>query len=349
MSEFHKKPNRQSNFAQAMKKQGEKAKKNKPKTKKQGGNKLHPRNKHQGKYNLEKLTKVCPGLSKHIVLNVRNEQTIDFSNPEAVKLLNSALLKQYYNLSYWDIPEGYLCPPIPGRADYIHYMADVLAESNDGKIPEGAQITCLDVGTGANCIYPIIGANTYGWSFVGSDIDKQSIASARKIVEKNLCLNEKVELKLQPNTKNILQGILSHEKPVDLTICNPPFHASLQAAQEGTLRKLSNLNKKKASKVVLNFGGKGNELWCEGGELKFISNMIRESKAFAKSCLWFSSLVSKSSHLKFINEELDKAGIANVKTIPMGQGNKASRVVAWTFLSQEEQKEWIQTKWNTDG
>jgi len=35
-----------------------------------------------------------------------------------------------------------------------------------------------------------------------------------------------------------------------------------------------------------------------------------------------------------------------VKTIPMGQGNKTSRIVAWTFLSKEQQKEWRNKRWN---
>ena len=61
----------------------------------------------------------------------------------------------------------------------------------------------------------------------------------------------------------------------------------------GTLRKLSSLKRKKVSKAQLNFGGNANELWCEGGELRFLLNMITESRKFRKNCKWFTSLVSK--------------------------------------------------------
>lgn len=332
-----------STFAQALRSHGKPTKRTQIKPK--GKSKLHPRNKHQGRYDLKKLVKVCPALSKHIVLNIRKEQTVDFANPEAVKLLNAALLMQHYNLKYWDIPENYLCPPIPGRADYIHYMADVLASSNFGKLPNGDKVVCLDVGVGANCVYPIIGASTYNWSFIGSDIDSTSIDSAQKIVDQNQWLKSKVELKLQTDSKDILYGILDHEKQTDLVICNPPFHASLEAAQEGTLRKLSNLNKKEVKEAKLNFGGQGNELWCEGGERRFVGDMIRESKKFGKTCFWFSSIISKQSNLKAIQEYLEIAKATEVKTIAMSQGNKSSRIVAWTFLTSTEQKEWSEVKW----
>ena len=140
-------------------------------------NKLHPRNKHQGRYHFESLKISCPELSLFVHSNKYNDESIDFFDPEAVKALNKALLKQYYKIEYWHIPPNYLCPPIPGRADYLHHIADLLAKSNNGKIPKGNKIHCLDIGTGANCIYPIIGSSEYKWSVVGADID---------VIEENL-------------------------------------------------------------------------------------------------------------------------------------------------------------------
>jgi len=305
--------------------------------------KLHSRNKHQGRYDLEGLMQALPELSPFVKPNKFGDLSIDFADPNAVKTLNRSLLKQYYKLNYWDIPEGYLCPPIPGRADYMHHIADVLRIYNFGNIPK--KIICLDVGTGANCIYPIIGVKEYGWSFIGSDIDPKSIKSAQKIIDSDPELNKSIELKLQSNPKDVFYNILKQEERVDLTVCNPPFHSSLEEAQSGTKRKLSNLNHKEVSTVTLNFGGQNNELWCDGGENKFIKNMIKESKKFSKSCFWFSTLVSKQSNLKGIYDSLKISGASDVKTIAMGQGNKTSRIVAWTFLSSDEQKEWRNTRW----
>jgi 23S rRNA (adenine1618-N6)-methyltransferase len=307
---------------------------------------LHPRNKHRERYDFKQLIAACPELASFVKINIYNDESIDFADPEAVKLLNKALLKHYYDISHWEIPRNYLCPPIPGRADYIHHIAELLGNSNKGKIPTGNAIKCLDIGVGANCVYPIIGVKEYNWSFVGADCDPVAIKSANKIVDLNPNLKGKIELRLQDDPKDIFFGIIQPGEQFDLSICNPPFHASPEEARAGTLRKLSNLNNEKITKQVLNFGGQNNELWCKGGEEKFVKDMIRQSKLFADSCFWYSSLVSKQSHLRSINEALVKAEAAEVKTIPMGQGNKSSRIVAWTFLTPDKQEEWINTRWN---
>jgi 23S rRNA (adenine1618-N6)-methyltransferase len=307
---------------------------------------LHPRNKHRERYDFQLLIESSPELAKFVNVNNYDDESVDFFNPKAVKALNKALLKHYYDIGNWDIPQNYLCPPIPGRADYIHYIADLLGSKNNGKIPTGDTIKCLDIGVGANCVYPIIGNKEYGWSFVGTDIDPVSIESANKIVTQNPFLNGKIEIRLQNNPKDIFRGIINNDELVDLTVCNPPFHASLADAQTGTLRKLNNISGNKITKPTLNFGGQGSELWCEGGEVQFVLEMIRESKEFSGSCFWFSTLISKESNLKSVYEALRKEEALEVKSIPMGQGNKISRIVAWTFLNREQQEKWGSSRWN---
>jgi len=98
---------------------------------------LHIRNKHQSRYDFEQLITTSPDLKAFVSINKFGIETIDFTNPIAVKTLNQALLKQFYKIDNWDIPQNYLCPPIPGRADYIHNIADVLASSNGGVVPKG--------------------------------------------------------------------------------------------------------------------------------------------------------------------------------------------------------------------
>ncbi len=306
---------------------------------------LHPRNKHKGRYDFKQLIHSCPELAPFVILNKYKVESINFADPKAVMMLNRALLNNQYGITYWEIPQGYLCPPIPGRADYIHHIADLLASKNNGKIPKGNRIKCLDIGVGANCIYPIIGVTEYGWSFVGADIDSVSIKSANRIIESNTVLKGKVVARLQDNSKSIFEGVVKRVEKLDLTICNPPFHASAEEAKSGTLRKLNNLNKKKTSKAALNFGGQSNELWCEGGGIRFISDMIYQSQEFSKFCFWFTTLVSKQSNLNEIYSVLNKVKAVEVKTVEMGQGNKVSRFVAWTFLSPAEQKAWSESSW----
>ena len=307
---------------------------------------LHPRNKHRERYDFKLLTVACPELSKYVKLNPYGDESIDFANPKAVKWLNKALLKQYYSLEYWDVPIGYLCPHIPGRADYIHHIAELLGKSNNGKIPIGYKIKCMDIGVGASCIYPVVGNKEYGWSFIGTDIDKAALESANKIINYNAFLKRNVELRFQENPNDIFHGVMERNEPIDVAICNPPFHSSPEEAQKGTLRKLSSLNHKKVTTPVLNFGGQSNELWCTGGEERFVRNMIRQSKQFADNCFWFSTLISKKEHLPAIYDALKLAKATDVKTIQMGQGTKISRIVAWTFLNPTQQKKWLDTRWN---
>lgn len=293
--------------------------------------KLHPRNKHNERYNFELLIDSLPELEPFVRPNQYGDLSIDFSNQEGVKALNKALLKQYYGINFWDIPKGFLCSPIPGRADYIHYLADLLAENNEGNIPKGEAVKVLDIGVGANCVYPIIGGSEYGWSFIGSEISEISKASAETIVAKNEALKNKVEIRLQPNPKSTFRAILNKEEKIAAVICNPPFHASAEAAQSSNFRKVKNLAVNQHENPELNFGGQHNELWCEGGELAFIKNMIFHSREFKDNCKWFTSLVSKKDNLRSLKKALKEAEVKEYKVIPMGQGNKVSRIIAWTF------------------
>lgn len=310
--------------------------------------KLHQRNKHRERYDFQLLTTENPDLIPFVIPSFKGEDTIDFANPIAVKKLNKALLRSYYNIEYWDIPENYLCPPIPGRADYIHHLADLLCTHNYGRIPVGDKITCLDVGIGANCIYPILGHTEYQWNFIGSDINQEALDSAQVIIDKNPTLANHVTLRHQANAKDIFYNVLTHDEKIDVTLCNPPFHASAKEAAAAAAKKESNLQKTTITTPTLNFGGQNSELWCDGGEERFISKMIYESKKFGKSCFWFTTLVSKQASLNSIYYALEKANAHDIVTTPMGQGNKTSRMVAWTFLTREEQRDWKNERWNPE-
>jgi 23S rRNA (adenine1618-N6)-methyltransferase len=306
--------------------------------------KLHTKNIHQGSYDFDKLILDTPELQKFIIKNPEQEDTLNFHDSKAVKTLNQALLKTYYQISSWDIPTGYLCPPIPGRADYIHYLADLITPKNKKKPPRGSQIKVLDLGTGANCIYPILGSSIYQWDFIASDISVASVNSAQKIIASNTKIQPKVSIKHQKDEKCFFENIISAGEFIDITMCNPPFHKSLQEAQAGTARKNKNLGASPSK--TSNFKGQGNELWCQGGELKFIENMIKESVKFAPQCAWFTTLVSKEENLRIIYAILKATGVAKFDTIEMGQGNKKSRIVIWTFLKPKELNFWSQARWS---
>lgn len=311
---------------------------------------LHPRNKHRKGYDFSALISSTPELAAFVKQQPR--QTIDFADPAAVRCLNQALLNHHYGIRFWQLPEGYLCPPVPGRVDYIHHIADLLAETAGGNIPQGKRIRGLDIGTGANGIYPLLACREYGWRMLGSDIDAQALQAAGLVAASNPAVKGQIEHRLQAKAKDIFAGIIQPDEYYDFTVCNPPFHASAAEASAGSQRKQANLARNKQrrggaevtgkAKVQLNFAGQNNELWCPGGEVEFITKMIRQSKDFADQCLWFTSLVSRQENLPALEKQLRKAKVAQLRQVKMAQGQKVSRFLAWSFYTPDEGREWAQ-------
>ncbi|OHX11477.1 23S rRNA (adenine(1618)-N(6))-methyltransferase [Chromobacterium sphagni] len=307
---------------------------------------LHPRNRHQGRYDFAALIAASPGLANYVGKNAFGDESVNFANPAAVKALNRALLKLFYNINDWDIPAGYLCPPIPGRADYIHALADLLALGHKTGIPHGAGIRALDVGVGANAVYPLIGHAEYGWDFVGTEVSDEAMQNAQAILAANPDMAAHIELRRQISSKAIFRHVLDADECFDLTLCNPPFHASQAEADAAARRKWQNLGKDSGKRSPkLNFGGQNRELWCAGGEEAFVCQMVEESVALAGRVYWFTSLVSKSASLTAINRALKQASVTYSRTTPMAQGQKQSRLVAWTFMDRQQQNDWRQRRW----
>ena len=290
---------------------------------------LHPRNRHRNRYDFAALMQSSPALAQFVCRNDHGDDSIDYAKPDAVKALNQALLKHHYGLQEWALPAGYLCPPIPGRADYIHNLADLLADGGD--IPRGNDIRVLDIGVGANAIYPIIGVIEYGWSFVGTDIDAVALKNAHRIIAADPLLLQNIEFRLQPSAGQCLTGVIKTGETFHLTMCNPPFHASLEQASAASLRKISQLRDSKPRDDTRNFAGHTQELCCAGGELGFIRRLIFESAQSPKLSQWFTSLVSKSSHLPVLRRILHTVGAKQVNIVKMSQGQKQTRFIAWSF------------------
>lgn len=304
---------------------------------------LHPRNIHNQPYNFLVLIENYPTLASHVKKNVYGNLSIEYSDALAVKALNAALLKTYYSIVDWDIPDGALCPAIPSRVDYIHYVAELLGvsqpapNSTNKPLRSNDNIKLLDIGTGANGIYSLLACQIYGWHCVGSDINVESLKSAESIIINNPPLAERFTLRVQHNKNRIYEGIINTGELFDISVCNPPFHNSLDEALKSNRRKYHNLTRNRGGIVdkktspTLNFGGQEAELWCKGGERMFLKKLIKESLVFAKQCRWFTCLVSKSDNLKTAKKLLCKQQTSDIREIEMTQGKKITRILAWTY------------------
>lgn len=278
---------------------------------------LHPNNKHKNGYDFKFLKEQYPKISEFVIKKF-DKETIDFSDPIAVKEFNKALLAAHYNIKDWDFSDDNLCPPIPGRVDYIHHLADLISSEKNN--------TILDIGTGASCIYPLLGSVTYNWNFVATDIELDSLDYAQDIIDDN-DLTDKITLRQQLDEMHILKGVLEEGDVFAATMCNPPFYKSAEEARGANRRKSRNLG----NNTVRNFAGNSNELWYVGGEKAFLHTYLYESSLFPKVSAWFTSLVSNKDNVKSLEKSSKKLGVKEFKVIPMHQGNKVTRIVCWQF------------------
>ena len=280
---------------------------------------MHPKNPFNKDYNFNNLIAKHPPLKSFVFENEYGNQTIKFADSQAVKALNTALLKEHFGVNFWNIPENNLCPPVPGRLDYLLHVADLVSEKD---------IHLLDIGTGANLIYPILASTHFNWKCTASEVNTDSLSNAQEIIDKNEALKN-IELRHQQFKSNILEHIIQPTDAFDVVVCNPPFFKNRTDAEKSNLRKFENL--KLSEDKTQNFGGLSNELWYKGGEEAFIKKMAEESIEFKDQVRWFTSIVSQKENLKNIKRAINKTKPTEVKIIEMEQGNKQSRFVAWTF------------------
>lgn len=280
---------------------------------------MHSKNPSRKDYDFDNLVAKYPPLKEFVFVNEHQTNTIKFADHEAVKALNTALLKAHYGINYWHIPENNLCPPVPGRLDYLLHIADLFTKKN---------IKLLDVGTGANLIYPILATAHFNWKCTASEVNLDSLSNAEQIIDKNPALKN-IELRHQQFKSNILEHIIQPQDSFDVVICNPPFFKNRTDAEKANSRKFQNL--KLSEEKTQNFGGLSNELWYKGGEEGFIKTMAAESLQFKDQVNWFTAIVSQKENLKNIKRAINKTKPTHVKIVEMEQGNKQSRFIAWTF------------------
>jgi len=292
---------------------------------------MHAQNPYVDRYDLKRLVKHNPELKTHIILNPSKEDTIDFSDSASVYELNRAMLLADFNLDRFELPMGYLIPPVPGRLEYLLHIQEFL--TNQFNSDQNTKLRGLDIGSGANGIYCILGAQYFNWNMVGSECDENAVKIAKANISPTKSLKNKIIIRHQENKSFLFKNVIQPSEYFDFTVCNPPFHTSKEGALKGSQKKLNNLGREfDKEQVALNFEGQANELWCNGGEVLFIKRLIKESILFKNQVRVFSTLVSKTDSLANIDKLLKKAK-ASSYVIPMDLGNKKSRIVLWWFDS----------------
>ncbi|MCJ1249465.1 hypothetical protein MMC30_006689 [Trapelia coarctata] len=257
---------------------------------------------------------------------VKSNGQLDFSNPEAVKQLTKSLLKRDFGLKL-ELPDDRLCPPVPNRLNYILWIQDLLDTTSDSytdRYNPDRGVTGLDIGTGASCIYPLLGCiQRPKWRFAVTDIDEKNLEYAKRNIIANGLKNRIRPLKTEPNGPLIPLDAFGLDS-IDFTICNPPFYASPSELLASAAAK----SRPPHSACT----GADIEMVTPGGEIAFVTRMIDESCRLKERVQWYTSMLGKYSSVSSIIEKLKAKGIGNWAVKEFVQGGKTRRWgVAWSW------------------
>lgn len=296
---------------------------------------IHPRNKYSENppdFNL--LASLYPSFQPFVFYTRDGKPRIDWTDFNATRELTKVLLQHDHAVKWW-IPDGQLCPTVPNRSNYIHWIQDLLSSDIIAKINTSGnnRVRGFDIGTGANCIYPLLGASLLGWSFVGSDVTDVALEWAERNVNSNPHISELIEIRKAVDahqtvdvttdlTKDqsghpVLLGTVGDDEHFDFCMCNPPFFESMEEA---------GLNPRTAC------GGTSEEMVCPGGERAFIMRIIDDSVVLKQAFRWYTSMVGRKANLKVLVSKLWEVGASVVKTTEFVQGETCRWGLAWSFL-----------------
>ncbi|AAW42333.1 conserved hypothetical protein [Cryptococcus deneoformans JEC21] len=269
-----------------------------------------------------RLASRYPKFAPFVSVSEDGYTSINFQDPTALRELTKCLLKEDWNLDV-DLREDRLCPTIPNRLDYIYHVLDL-----EPHLPSSSlrPLRILDIGTGATAIYPILLARLRPDSrIVATEIDESSYNHAKATLEKNNIPPSSITVLKSPTPDPILFPLLEckgKSEDWDLTICNPPFFASSQEMLQGM-----ELKDRQAHAAPT---ASDNELITRGGELAFITSMIRESIDIGHKCTWYTTLVGKYSSLQPLIETLREFKIDNYFVINMKQSRTSRWILGWS-------------------
>ncbi|KAG2458891.1 RNA N6-adenosine-methyltransferase mettl16 isoform X2 [Polypterus senegalus] len=278
---------------------------------------MHPRNRYKDKPpDFAYLASKYPEFQQHVHTSLTGRVGLNFRDPEAVRALTCTLLKEDFGLTI-EIPLERLIPTVPLRLNYIHWVEDLV----------GRQTPCrgIDIGTGASCIYPLLGATMNGWYFLATEVDNICFNYAKKNVEQNN-LSDLIKVVKVPQ-KTLLMDALKEESGIvyDFCMCNPPFFANQMEA-----KGVNSRNARRPPPSSVNTGGV-TEIMAEGGELEFVKRIIHDSLQLKKRLRWYSCMLGKKCSLTPLKEELRKQGVPKVTHTEFCQGRTMRWALAWSY------------------
>ena len=266
---------------------------------------------------------------------------VNFKSWEVTRALNRALLIDGYGLVSWDIPKGHLCPPVANRANYIHWLEDLLQLSRPSGGPniEYEGVRGIDIGIGSNCVFPLLGAATNRWSFVGIDVTDVALKWADKNRLDNPILATQIQVRDARNSASIRDQNTSTlfcthaREQFTFCMCNPPFFETMKHTKQnpGT-----------------NFGGTHTEMCCSGGEEAFTRRIYDDSLMSRDRVYWYTTMCGKKETMRKLRRLLDMAKVPAIRTAQFLQGKTVRWGVAWSFSPQARQTSIVPLRLGTE-
>ncbi|GBB93819.1 hypothetical protein RclHR1_22370002 [Rhizophagus clarus] len=291
--------------------------------------KMHPRNRYKDKSpDFSVLAFKYPSFYPFVHYSKEGKPFIDYKNPEAVRELTYCLLREDFNL-FLDIPLDTLCPPVPSRLNYIHWIEDLVSSTESHEESGQHTVYGIDIGTGASCIYPLLGCTlNKNWVFLATDIDEKAVKYAKDNVQRN-SLDDRITVHYNKMGKKIL---LDENMIKDTTLkfsfcmCNPPFYENQEEYEKGVENKLTTPHS-----VCT---GSSNEMFTPGGEFQFIKDILEESLFLRTKIRWYTSKIGRLETVNKMVCELKKVGIDNYVITEFCQGFTRRWGIGWSFGTQ---------------
>lgn len=290
---------------------------------------MHPKNIYRYETpNFRQLVDIFPELKQYTIKANDGHAGLDFRNWDACRELVKVQFTHDFGI-IWTIPRPHLIPPLANRLNYLCFIHDLICLwSPDPKNRPSYEYNILDIGCGANLVYPLLGTSYFGWSFVGCDIQMDALLIAARNRDSNPSVSPRIILKKvarQPSqgdgqsaTSGILGSCLQDGDMFDACVCNPPF--------------FSNENDM-GQNPSTDYGGTHTEMVYQGGEECFVSEMVRDSEKHRASVAWFSTMVGKKKTLKNVKKLLYSLDDTVIRTNELVQGTTHRWVIAWSFIA----------------
>lgn len=279
---------------------------------------MHPRNIYNKQIDFNELSKNYPEFSKIAKVDLNGKIKLDFSDLETKFVLTKCCLMKDFLLDV-DLPKNRLCPTLPLRLNYIHFIEDILEHCG---IKEN--ISGVDIGTGASSIYCLLTARLHkDWKMFGLEIDQENIKSSTVNVAKNQ-LNDSIKIINQDGSDKIFQKLFEFDgSQKTFCLCNPPFYSDAE--------EMTEIKNRTGKRPKIQLEQPSHETITEGGELAFVTKILDESSQIGDKIKIYTTMFGCKRNFEKFLSLLNNKKIENFTTTRFVQGKVNRWALAWSF------------------